>query len=367
MKTLLINKEDLRHNIETIKTHAYKGNKDYLIIGVVKGNGYGLDLIQYSKFLIDNGINTLAVATTEEALELRENGIKQDILMLSSVQDSKQLETLINNNIIITIGSKESADEVLRLSKNHKIKAHIKIDTGFGRYGFIYNKKEEILETIKKLNDSIAIEGIFSHFSMSYYKKNKHTIQQYNRFLEIINLLEKEAINIKYKHICNSSGFINYPEMRLNAARIGSAFLGRVSAEENIGLKKIAKLVSSINEIKVLPKKHIVSYLNTYKTKKSTKAAIIPIGYLDGYNVGLKNDMFRFRDKLIDIYHILKSFIKNEKLKVKINKKEYKVIGKVGMYHIVIDITNSDVNINDLVYINVNPLYISNKIRREYT
>ena len=172
MKTLLINKEDLRHNIETIKKHAYKENKDYLIIGVVKGNGYGLDLIQYSKFLIDNGINTLAVATTEEALELRENGIKQDILMLSSVQDSKQLETLINNNIIITIGSKESADEVLRLSKNHKIKAHIKIDTGFGRYGFIYNKKEEILETIKKLNDSIAIEGIFSHFSMSYYKKN---------------------------------------------------------------------------------------------------------------------------------------------------------------------------------------------------
>jgi len=98
MKSLVINKNDLRHNIKVIKDLAKldipdDNGKKYKLIAVVKGNGYGLDLIQYSKFLIDNGINTLAVATIEEALELREKGIKQDILMLSSVQDNKQLET----------------------------------------------------------------------------------------------------------------------------------------------------------------------------------------------------------------------------------------------------------------------------------
>lgn len=372
MKSLIINKNDLRHNIKVIKDLAKldipdDNGKKYKLIGVVKGNGYGLGLIEYSKFLIDNGFETLAVATIEEAVELRKSGIKEDILMMSSTSIQEDLKTLIENDIIITIGSKDSANEVIKLTNdtNKKVRAHIKIDTGFGRYGFIYNDIKTIIETIKALSN-VSIEGIYSHFSLAYYKNDKWTIEQFNRFMDVIEALKLNDIEIETYHICNSPAFLNYLSMHLNGARIGSALLGRVHSENNVGLKKIGQLKTDIKEIKTVPKGYNIGYLNSYKTKKETKLAIIQVGYMDGYNITLKNDMFRFVDKLRGLSHSIKSFLKKDKLRVTINNKKYNIIGKVGMYHLAIDITDSNVKVSDCVYLDVNPLHVDSKIRREY-
>ena len=87
---------------------------------------------------------------------------------------------------------------------------------------------------------------------------------------------------------------------------------------------------------------------------------------MDGYNITLKNDMFRFVDKLRELSHSIKGFLRKTSLRVTINDKKYNVIGKVGMYHMTIDITGSDININDTVYLDVNPLHVDSRIRREY-
>lgn len=377
MKSLVINKEDLKHNIRIIKnivkeTGRQDNHKPIKLIAVVKGNGYGLGLIQYSKFLIDNGVDFLAVATVEEAIALREAKLQARILLLSSTAIKKEVELLIDNDIILTLGSKEAVEmaKSVAKSKQKKVQAHIKIDTGFGRYGFCYNEKEQILEALKDL-ENIQIEGTFSHFSLAFYEKNEYTEEQFKRFIDVVEYLKQNKIETGILHICNSSAFLKFKHMRLNAVRIGSAFLGRISIPNIYGLKKIAYLKSNVAEIKELQKGYNIGYSNAFTTKNKTKVAIIPCGYADGFNVREQRDMFRKRDKLRYIVRDIKDSFKDKSLyvEIKTNSKEYtkcKVLGRVGMYHITVDITGKDVKIGDEVKLNVSPIFIQNTIRREY-
>lgn len=365
MKSIVINKEDLRYNIEKIKEYTNKEDK-IKIIAVVKSNGYGLGIVEYTNFLIDNGIDFFAVSTIEEALKIRNAGIKEKLLILSSTSIEEDVKTLIENDIILTIGSKEVAEIADKIGQelNKKVKAHIKIDTGFGRYGFVYNNREEMIEILKNLKN-IKIEGTFTHFSNAYYD-DKYTKTQFDRFIDCIEILKMNEIETGMLHVCNTSAFIKFPNMYLNAVRIGSAFNGRISFKNSMGLRKVGYLKANVAEIRKLPKGINIGYSNTYTTKKETTVAIIPCGYSDGVNIGVEKDMFRFVDKIRYIVNDIKDLLKKKQLFVKINGQICPILGRVGTYHITVDITGKNINIDDEVIFNTSIKYIDSSIRREW-
>lgn len=274
MKVLEIKTEDLENNIVKLKERADDKN----IIAVVKGNGYGLGLDRFVEILLEHGINYLAVSSVEEAIELSDKKLDATVLCMEATSIESEIKQLLDKNVVLTIGNFETAKIINRVSKslNKKAHVHLKIDTGFSRYGFLYSDKANILNTIQSCT-SIFIEGIFSHFSSAYFENEDYTRLQYNRFLEIKKYLEENNINIPTYHICNSSAFLKYDDMFMDAVRLGSAFLGRVSVKNNIGLKKIGMLKSNVVEIRKLEKGVPVGYSNSEITKKPTTLAIVPV------------------------------------------------------------------------------------------
>lgn len=367
MKALVVERKNLKHNLKIIKEIISKDEKKPRIIAVIKGNGYGLGLVEYAHFLIDNGIDFLAVATTEEAIILRKNGITKDILMMSSTTVERDIELLVQNKIILTVGSKEAGDVIEKVSEklDKKIKVHLKIDTGFGRYGFIYNKKEEMVNIIKSWKN-IQIDGVFSHFSIAFYGDGKESKEQFDRFMQCVDTLNSNNINTGMLHICNSSAFLRFNNMHLDAVRIGSALLGRLSIPNTWGFKKVGYLKSNVTEIKVLPAGYNIGYSNSYTTTKETKIAIIPCGYADGINVKVDRDMFRTVDKLRYIVRDIKDALKSKKLYVNINGEQCKILGRIGMFHVCADITGKVIKINDEAKFEINPMFVDSNITRDY-
>ena len=363
MKLLEINSKDLEYNIEKILKKAGESK----VIAVVKGNGYGLGLKEFSIFLVNHGIDYLAVSSVEEAVELANLNLDVKILCMEATSVEEEIATLLENKIIITIGNYDSAFIVNKLAKEKNVKAiaHIKVDTGFSRYGFCYKDKEGIYKAISK-STSILVEGVYSHFSSAYFAEKNYTNLQLSRFIEVKKYLEEKNVEIPMYHIANSSAFLTRDDVCFDAVRIGSAFLGRISVKNTIELKRIGMLKSNVVELKEVDAGTPVGYSNSVITKKKTKLAIVPIGYADGFNVEIANDTFKFVDKLRILKNNVMALFKDNRIYVIINDTKYPVIGRVGMNHFTADVSNSDVKINDEVKIDMSPILVSSKIRREY-
>lgn len=365
MKKLIVQKQSLIHNIEKLKAHAAQTGTT--LIAMLKGNGYGLGISQFAAVLLEQGITHLAVSELVEAVQLREAGIGAQIMLLSPLCSMEEAKTAVSLDIICAIGSPDSAT-ILELAAREvgmQAKAQLVIDTGFGRFGFL---AQDMTYAIKAIEDlaHVDIVGTFSHLSNSFGKRDTFSYQQYRLFLQAVQKLEDAGIDAGMRHICNSCGFLRYPDMHLDAVRVGSAFLGRLPIADKLGLEKIAYLESAVCEVKQLPKGHNIGYANTYRTKSVTKIAVIPIGYKDGFGVAKVNDAYRFLDILRYVFHDMLLFFKDNHMYVEIEGKRCRLLGRISMFNVIADITGMDVAVGASVRAQCNPILIDSHVERVY-
>jgi len=362
MKRLVIETEKLKANIELIKKKA----DGRIIYGVLKGNGYGLGLLPLARVLRDGGIDRFAVTEPADALRLRMAGyIDEEILILRSVSSVEEAEQILEAKATATIGSYDDAVLLNGLAEKRGeiLEAHLKIDTGMGRYGFLTNENERIA-SIFRFMTKLSITGIYTHFYCAFGDAKKVT-QQRDDFFALVEKLKAAGYDPGIVHAANSPYLFRFDLEGMDAVRIGSAFTGRVNVK-NTGLKPVGTIKCEISQLRWLPAGHTVGYGGAFVTKKPTRIAVIPVGYADGFLLSRERDLFRFRDILRYLWNDVKLLLRKKSLTVSVGGKRAKVLGHVGMLHTTVDVTNIDCTEASVAAFEINPMYVSQSLERVY-
>lgn len=280
----------LRHNYWLLKKRAGSAG----IMAVVKANAYGHGAIEVSKAFIEEGVAMLAVAFVREGLELRDAGIRTPILVFAK-PSADTIGIQLQSDLDVTISDIEDVALVSSTAKklSSTARVHLNIDTGMNRLGAQYDKA---VETAEKLSEEKELEfaGLYSHLSSSDDIDSDASINQIKDYNEIINILEGKNIEYGLRHLANSGGLLNVPDSIFDMVRLGISLYGHnpnPQQQSEDKLIQVMTLKSTVSMVRTVDEGMSVSYGGSWTAKQKTKIATIPIGYADGINRLLSNDM----------------------------------------------------------------------------
>ncbi len=305
------------------------------IIAVIKTDAYGHGAVEVAH-AVEDVTAGFAVATIEEAVELRQAGIGTHIIVLGYISP-KEYAQAIENDVILSMFSYEQACELSELahSMGKPGRCHIKIDTGMNRIGLPAKHEKDIIPTadeierIKKLPDIIC-DGIFMHFATADEADKNKARKQYDNFCMLLDELARRNITFTYRHCSNSAAIIDLPECTFEWVRQGITLYGLKPSYEmvhDVKLYPAMELKSHVVHIKTIDKGDEVSYGGIYTAQSDRTIATVSIGYGDGYPRQLSNKGY-----------------------VLIRGKRAPIAGRICMDQLMVDITDiPDVELEDTV------------------
>ncbi len=348
MKELIVAVNDVKHNLEVVREKTAAK-----IIAVVKSDAYGLGLLQMTRLLYELGVRFFAVGEPREGVLLRENGFTDiDILLLRSTSAPDEINLMLDFNIIATIGSQDAAMALSGIAEARSTvaSAHIKIDTGFGRYGFLPSETEKVTGIYRYMH-SISVEGIYTQ--LDSHKSHKRALAQTAVFDEVLKTLHSQSLETGLVHAVSSTMLFRFRDLpHYDAVRIGAAIGGQIKGKT--GLKHIGFISSSITDQRWIPQGAVVS---GEKVHKSMKVGIVPVGYADG--IGIRKPVFTKRELLAECYRRLFSTMPQARFS---DGKRAKIIGRIGQNHLIVDISKNETS--KKVIIVADALFCSKIIKR---
>lgn len=322
-----INLQNLRSNYRAISRLVGPGSQ---IMAVIKADGYGHGAIPVARALLDEGCQRFAVAIPDEALELREAGINDPVLVLgpSPYRVAGEYVRLDIAAAFTDVNfARAMSEEAVRQGKEALL--HMKIDTGMGRIGFLPGEVPGVMDEIANL-PGIKLEGLFTHFATADEKRLDYTSDQFQKYSKVLSLMESRGIKIPLRHVCNSAGTLNSPEKYLDAVRPGVILYGMWPSSEcvrPIDLKPTFEVKTEVSTVRELPSRSGIGYGLKYMTRGDERIAVLPVGYADGYTRAM-----------------------SMKIPVLIHGKKVPIVGNICMDQTMVDITEiKDVKVGDEV------------------
>lgn len=325
---LEINLTALGNNYHYLKSKLQPNTK---FLAVVKAYAYGSDSVEIAKELVKLGADYLAVAYVSEGIALRNAGIKAPIIVLHP--QSVNFKILIDSCLEPSLYSPKIFEEFIAISEENNqtnYPVHIKFNTGLNRLGFQENDIKIISSKLKDTS-SIKVKSIFSHLASSEDESEiEFSKTQIKMFNDISENLSKKIDYKPLKHMCNTSGILNFPEAHFDMVRSGIGLYGfsNIPSQQK-NFTPIATLKSVISQIHLIEKGQTVGYNRGFKSDGFLKTATIPIGHADGISRAYGN----------------------EKGWVTINGENAPIIGNVCMDMMMVNITNIDCKEGDEVVI----------------
>lgn len=285
-----VNLDAIRHNAQYLKEQTDSHTK---MAAVIKADGYGHGSVPIAQCLEPfDFLWGFAVATSEEAFLLRENGVQKPVLVLGSVFPYAY-ERMAAEDIRATVFSKEMLPALSQAAERvgKPVKVHVKVDTGMARIGITPDEEgiafiSALMEYVR--GDSLELEGIFTHFARADERDRTDAERQLVLFKGFLERLQAESdIEMQLRHCANSAAILAFPESDLDMVRAGIALYGLHPSDEvpggPSGLEPALSLRSRVVFVKTLRKGQSVSYGGTFTAERDMRIATIPVGYGDGY------------------------------------------------------------------------------------
>ena len=266
-------------------------------LAIVKADGYGHGAATVASLLQKEGADWFGVATLEEALKLRRQGIYRPILVLGYT-DPTAAAVLASNTITQTLFSEEYALQLAQEAARAgcTVDCHVKIDTGMSRLGF----EAENPGTVPLIENLAAesrlhLTGIFTHFAVADEDtevSREFTERQFTLFMQVCNRLQAAGVNVGLRHCCSSAGTLLHPDYHLDMCRIGLSQYGLdpdPCMKDLLQIRPAMSLYTVVSMVKEIPAGATVSYGRQYTAPSPRRIATVAIGYADGYPRALSN------------------------------------------------------------------------------
>ena len=280
----------LQHNFRCVRDLT---SKAVTICSVVKCDAYGHGVVRCSQALEQAGAEWLGVTSTEEAVAVREGGVRSRVLIMTGFWRGEE-EAVLRHALTPAIATIEHLESLERAAEalgrpEKSVSVHLKVDTGMSRLGLSINELPSFIARLKE-SRYVVLEGVFSHLASAEVLDSLDSIKQIAKFSEVIASIEGAGVPIKYRHLANTAATLARPETWNNMARPGVALYGyelpfRGSAEvKPLGLKPVLSWKTRVIATRDIPAGTPVGYNGAWTAKRTTRLGVIPVGYGDGFN-----------------------------------------------------------------------------------